>query len=156
MTNKPWVGKTVVIIDDSRRVRDELRDAFTACGMQVVGEAESGVPGLELVKQHKPEMVSLDLIMPEMDGVECYRKIQVASPQTRIVMITWLAGEPKILENLKDLIPGHLFQTKPVDKDELAAFLERVYFPQLVKAPAPPKTTEEAEDDFGDLGIKVA
>lgn len=154
--NRPWVGKGVVIIDDSKGVRDELRAVFTACGMQVVGEAATGITGLELVMQHQPEVVSLDLIMPEMDGVECYRRIQAARPETKMIMITWLGGEPKILDNLKDLIPAHLFQTKPVSEADLNARLEKIYFPHLIKAAPKPGAPAEPEDSFVDLGIKVS
>ena len=154
MGNNPWMGKSVVIIDDSRRVREELRAAFTACGMQVVAEAENGVSGFDLVHQLKPEVASLDLIMPEMDGVECYRKMHAASPETKIIMISWLGGEPKILDNLKDLIPGYCFQTKPVSAAELATCLERVYFPHSIKVAG--KSVVETTEDFLDLGVKVS
>lgn len=155
MDNKPWNGKGVVIIDDSRRVREELRAVFTACGMQVLGEADTGIGGLDLVKKHNPEVVSLDLIMPEMDGVECYKRLQVEAPLAKVVMITWLGGEAKILENLKDSIPAHAFQSKPCSAAELAACLERVYFPNSIKIAAS-KTAGETADDFLDLGVKVS
>jgi two-component system chemotaxis response regulator CheY len=159
--SKPWVGKTVVIIDDSKRVRDDLRQTFTACGMQVVGEAADGLAGLKVVQQMKPDIVSLDLIMPEMDGVEAYRRIVAHDAGIKVVMVSWLGGEQKILENLKDLIPGHLFQTKPVSEADLTARLERIFFPHLVKTGivASKTATEVADDlldDLGDLGVKVS
>lgn len=157
MSNKPWVGKGVVIVDDSRQVRVTLRTAFEGCGMHVLAEADTGVVGLAMVKQHKPELVSLDMIMPEMDGVECYKKLQAYDPTLKIVMVSWLANEPKILENLKDLIPSHLFQAKPVSAIDLAARLEKIYFPNTLKLAAKPGDEPKADfDGLDDLGIKVS
>jgi two-component system chemotaxis response regulator CheY len=156
MSNKPWVGKSVVIIDDSPSVREELKGTFTACGMEVKGLAENGVKGLDLVKELRPAIVSLDVIMPEMDGVECYRKINAFDPAIRVVMITWLAGETKILENLKDQIPSHLFQKKPVSTTDLEARLQKIYFPEKEK-PTGLLALEETSNDFlKDLGVKAS
>lgn len=158
MSSKPWVGKSVVIVDDSASVREDLRQAFEALGVRVVGQAEDGVQGLSLVKQHRPEMVSLDIIMPEMDGVECYRKLKDFDANLHIVMVSWLAGEAKIVDNLKELMPAHIFQTKPVQPQALEARLQLIYFPERLRPAAVPKPpVEEASNDFlGDLGIKVS
>jgi two-component system chemotaxis response regulator CheY len=156
MSSKPWAGKSVVIIDDSPSVRDELRSTFSACGMDVKGVAENGVVGLDMVKELRPAIVSLDVIMPEMDGVECFRKIQAFDPSIKIVMVSWLAGETKILDNLKDLIPSHLFQKKPVTPTDLEARLTKIYFPEKEKV-TPLKQLEENSNDFlKDLGIKAS
>ncbi len=155
MSSKPWVGKNVVIIDDSANVREELRSAFQACGMTVKGLAENGVVGLAMVAKEKPEIVSLDLIMPEMDGVECFRKITALGLDCKIIMISWVGAEAKILENLKDLIPAHHFQKKPATAEDLELRLQRVYFPEKeVKNPL--KAIDDLASDFGDLGIKVS
>ena len=157
MTNKPWVGKSVLIIDDSSGVRDELTKVFTNVGLVVKGSAANGVIGLEMLRTLKPDVVSIDIIMPEMDGIECYRKIQQVSPETVCVIISWLAGDPKILENLKAVIPTHLFQVKPVTPYTLEARLKKIYFPELQdKPPQRPVEKADAEDVFDDLGVKVS
>lgn len=157
MSAKPWIGKSVVIIDDSASVREQLKAVFEACGMQVKGMAHNGVAGIEQVEAHHPEIASIDLIMPEMDGVECYKKLHAAFPQLKCLMISWIGGEAKILENLKDIIPSHLFQAKPVTKEELEARLEKVYFPHLVaKEKEKGKSPLDDQNDLADLGIKVS
>lgn len=153
MSSKPWQGKQVVIVDDSQSVRDALRTAFEAVGMQVAGVAENGVVGLDLVKKLKPEIVSIDVIMPEMDGVELFRKIRAHDPGQKVVMISWLGAEAKILDNLKDTIPAHLFQKKPVSTEDLTKRLEYVYNPPLPVDKDAPK--EEEIDSMADLGIKL-
>jgi two-component system chemotaxis response regulator CheY len=156
MSSKPWVGKSVVIIDDSANVREELRRGFEGCGLTVKGLAENGVVGLALVEKVRPEVVSLDLIMPEMDGVECYRKIMALGFDLKVMMVSWLGAETKIMENLKDLIPAHHFQKKPATVSDLEVRLQRIYFPEKeVKAPI--KALDDTSPDFlGDLGIKVS
>jgi len=157
MTNKPWVGKSVLIIDDSSGVRDELAKVFTNVGLVVKGSAANGVIGLEMLRTLKPDIVSIDIIMPEMDGIECYRKIQQLSPETVCVIISWLAGDPKILENLKAVIPTHLFQVKPVTPYTLEARLKKIYFPEQQDKP-PQRLVEKTggEEVFDDLGVKVS
>jgi two-component system chemotaxis response regulator CheY len=159
MGTKPWVGKSVVIIDDSESVREELRQAFEGAGVRVVGLAENGVIGLDLVKKTKPQLVSLDIIMPEMDGIECYRKLRAREPDVTVIMVTWLGAEAKILDNLKDLIPAHHFQAKPVSVSVLEARLDKIYFPPAAEPPPPPKgikSTLEESAAFMDLGVKVS
>lgn len=162
MSQKPWIGKSVVIIDDSASVREQLKAVFESCGMHVKGLAENGVVGLEQVAKHNPEIVSIDMIMPEMDGVECYKKLQLFNPLLKCVMISWIGGEQKIIDNLKDIIPSHIFQAKPVSKEDLESRLEKVYFPHLAvraekeKEKELAKAMDDQADDLADLGIKVS
>lgn len=160
MSQKPWVGKSVVIIDDSATVREQLKATFEACGMHVKGVAENGVVGIEQVQKHNPEIVSIDVIMPEMDGVECYKKLQFVNPLLKCIMVSWIGGEQKILDNLKDIIPSHIFQAKPVTKEILEARLEKVFFPHLVAKAEKEKEKEKLnlddQNDLADLGIKVS
>ena len=156
MSSKPWVGKSVVIIDDSATVRQELKSVFEACGMTVVGMGENGVIGLDLVANKNPEVVSIDLIMPEMDGVECYKKMQEHHASVKCIMVSWIGGEAKILENLKDIIPSHLFQAKPVAQKDLEDRLEAVYFPHMAAKTALKAAEEDPTADLMDLGIKVS
>jgi len=152
---KPWQGKTVVIVDDSAQVREELRVAFEAVGMSVAGFAENGVVALDLVNKHRPYLVSLDVIMPEMDGIECYKKLKAAYPEQKIVMISWIGNEAKILDNLKDIIPPHLFQAKPVAAAELENRLNLIHNPPALGKPGIKSTLDE-DAAMMDLGVKVS
>lgn len=157
MSTKPWVGKGVVIIDDSANVRADLQLAFTAAGLTVLAQAENGVRGLELAQQFKPDVISIDLIMPEMDGVECYRRIMEWQPNQRCVIISWLANEPKIVENLKSIIPTHLFQSKPVTAKDLEARLTKIYFPERFATSTPERGLEDSTQELlKGLEIKVS
>lgn len=155
--SKPWQGKSVVIVDDSPSVREQLRQTYEAIGMSIAGFAGNGIEALELVAKASPELVSLDLIMPEMDGVECFRKLRRYHPEVRILVVSWLGSEQKILENLKDIIPPHLFQAKPALPEAVRQKLERIY--ELPKSASSPVTAAEsglgAEEPSGLRGLSA-
>lgn len=78
---------TLLIVDDNSGIRTLLtalarRDA----GFQVVGEAANGLEAIEVAREHQPDVVVLDIMMPEMDGIEAIPGILDASPDSRIVM----------------------------------------------------------------------
>ena len=102
----------VLIIDDSRSTRIKLRRMIEEIGHQVVGEAENGVEGLRIVEKEKPDAVTLDLVMPKMDGITTLRVINSLRPETRVVVIS-SAGT---LENKIQLraLGVYAFLTKPV------------------------------------------
>lgn len=127
MSAKPWVGNSVIIVDDSAMVRNELTRMYEAIGMKVRGVAENGVVALNLVKKERADLISLDLIMPEMDGVECYKKLRALDPTIKVVMVSWLGGDATIQDNLKDIIPNHLMHAKGGTTDDLELRLAKVY-----------------------------
>jgi two-component system chemotaxis response regulator CheY len=158
MAKNSWFGQNVVIIDDSGVVREELRVKFEACGFKVVAVAVNGLHGLELVKQHRPDLVSIDIIMPEMDGIECYKKIRAFDPNIKCVIISWLAGDAKIIDKLSTVVPKYILQAKPLSQSDLESRIQRIYHPD-----ARPEATQDSEkshpddidndDIFGDLGV---
>ncbi len=156
MSSKPWQGQSVVIVDDSPMVRDTLRGVFESMGMQVKGVAQNGSVGLELVQKHRPDLVSLDVIMPEMDGVECYKKLKAGNPDQKVVMISWLGAEQKILDNLKDIIPGHIFTPKPATVDELEIRLAKIYGLVPVALPVAAPEADVPISDLKTLSARVS
>ena len=98
-----WQDKTVLVVDDSPGIRTTLTATFKSMGLKPVGSVENGVKALEFIEKEKPDVVSLDIIMPEMDGIECYRKIREFYPDVDILIVSCLASEQK--DNLKVTIP---------------------------------------------------
>ncbi len=108
----------VLIVDDHAVVRQGLRmfiDLQT--DMQVVGEGENGAQAIELAGRLHPDIVLLDLVMPEMDGVEATARIKAASPDTRVIILTSFGEDSKVFPAiragaqgylLKDIQPGDL------------------------------------------------
>ncbi len=80
---------TVLLVDDHAVVRQGLRAFLNAQeGIEVTGEAENGLQAVELALKTAPDVVLMDLIMPDMDGVEATRRVKAASPRTQIIIFT--------------------------------------------------------------------
>ncbi len=150
---KPWVGKTVVIVEDSQSVQAELSKLYTDSGMKVVGRADNGVTALKVVNEVRPDLVSLDVVMPEMDGVECFYKLKEAGDTSKAFFVTWLATEAKALESLKKAVPEAEFIVKVPSMKALEDGLARVFDPSLRTV-----SNEESgnQDYLGALGVKSA
>jgi two-component system chemotaxis response regulator CheY len=156
MSGKPWVGKTVVIIDDSQQVRESLEVAFKAAGMRVAGLAKNGVEGLALVNQHNPEVASIDIIMPEMDGIECMKMIRSKHPSIHCMFVTWLATEVSIAQSLAAFVPAHAFQAKPFTNVDIENRLKLLYFPPQAISLTRGSVADDSAEDLAGLGIKVS
>ncbi len=90
----------ILIVDDSRLVRMTVRSILRrAEGFEVVGEAENGREGVDLAKELNPDVVTLDMEMPVMDGIECLRRLRILSP-AKVVVLSSLThpASPKAVE----------------------------------------------------------
>lgn len=115
----------VLIVDDHAVVREGLR---TFLGMlpdiELVGEAASGREALEAAAKKKPDVVLMDLVMPEMDGIEATRQIRAAHPEVRVIVLTSFAEETKIFPAIRAGATGYLL--KDVKPAELADTIRAV------------------------------
>ncbi|MCX6130000.1 MAG: response regulator [Proteobacteria bacterium] len=126
-----------LIVDDSPKIRGELRQLLVRLGWTVVGEASNGVEALELVVQLKPDLVTLDIIMPEMDGIECYRALRAISPPPRCILISVLAAEARVIAAYsQEILPSH-FLRKPVQEKELREHLDEIMSMPPMPFPSP-------------------
>ncbi|WP_328646005.1 response regulator transcription factor [Amycolatopsis sp. NBC_00348] len=105
----------VVVTDDHPVVRDGLRGAFTGeADIEVVGEAASGVEALALVARHHPDVVLMDLRMPELDGVGAIRRLAVSHPAVRVLVLTTYDAETDVLPAIEAGATGYLLKDAPV------------------------------------------
>jgi len=91
-------AKTVLIIDDSKAVRKTLRMILEKLGLRVVDEAEDGLIGVQKYKQLRPSLVTCDIMMVNMNGVETLKAIRAENPNARVVMISSIRDKAKILD----------------------------------------------------------
>jgi two-component system chemotaxis response regulator CheY len=124
---QPWLGKRVLIVDDSPNMLDDLKALYTNSGMTIAGTAINGVEALEKAAIVQPDLVSLDIIMPEMNGIECCRHLQKALPAIKILFISSLGGNPVFLESLKAEFPAQMFLAKPVTLGTLEGRLAKIF-----------------------------
>jgi two-component system, NarL family, response regulator LiaR len=110
---------TVMLIDDHRVVRQGLRDFLELQDdIDVVGEAASGLEGVQLARELLPEVVLMDLVMPGIDGVETTRRVKAASPSSRVIVLTSFADDDKVFPAIKAGAISYLL--KDISPEELA------------------------------------
>ena len=114
----------VMIVDDSRIFRKMLRAAFVETGNEVIGEAGNGEEILELLQSCTPDLITLDITMPVMDGIESLTLIKKANPESKVIMITAAGQKEKMVEALKR--GADEFITKPFDENEVLNALKHV------------------------------
>ena len=118
---------TVLIIDDAEFMRVMLRDIVEDMGCQVVGEAGDGDRATDLYRELRPDLVLLDITMPEVDGNEALKTILAEDPEAAVVMISALGQKTQVLEAIK---AGALdFVVKPFDHERVRDTLSRLLAP---------------------------
>ena len=115
----------LLLVDDHRLFRQGLRQICEVKGgFTVVGEAENGREAVELALQLKPDVVLMDIQMPEMDGVEATRQISLQQPETRVIILTMYRQDNYVFEAIKAGARGYLL--KDADGTDLLAAIEAV------------------------------
>jgi NarL family two-component system response regulator LiaR len=115
---------SVLFVDDHEVVRQGLRAFLEAHSeFTVVGEAESGIAAVKLAEEHIPDVVLMDLIMPEMDGVEATRQVKNVSPRTQIVVLTSYHEDEHIFPALQAGAISYIL--KDVKMEQLADTIRR-------------------------------
>jgi two-component system, NarL family, response regulator LiaR len=124
----------VLVCDDHPVVRQGLRAFLDARpGIAVVGEAGDGAEVLRKVTHLSPDVVLMDLVMPDVDGVEATRRITAGHPGTRVVVLTSFGDEARVLEAVRAGAAGYLF--KDADPDEVEAAVRAVHRGEAPLAP---------------------
>ena len=114
----------VLVVDDAAFMRKVVGDALTGSGHEVIGEAGDGVEAVEQFQQLRPDAVTLDITMPEMDGLSARREIIAIDPKARVVMCSALGQESKVLEAVK--AGAKDFVVKPFQPERVVAAINKV------------------------------
>ncbi len=112
----------LVIADDHTLFRDSLRSLLTARDFEVVGEASTGVEAVDQAKRLQPDIVLMDLAMPEMDGLAATRLISAELPQVKVVILTASSDDDDLFEAIKSGAEGYLL--KDLEADQFVALLQ--------------------------------
>ena len=115
--------RTVMIVDDSLIMVQKLSAMMRDLGHQVVRTCKSGAEAIHDYTLVKPDVVTMDITMPEMDGIEAMQGILKQDPEARIIMVTSHGQEAMVLKALDAGAAGYVL--KPVAKEKLAAMIER-------------------------------
>jgi len=114
----------VLIVDDAAFMRISIKNMLTKNGYEVVGEAENGVIGVELYKELHPDIVTMDITMPEMSGLDALKEITKIDPQAKIVMVSAMGQEAMVREAIVSGAKG--FIVKPFKEDGILAAMKKL------------------------------
>ena len=107
----------ILVVDDAAFMRKMVSDALTKGGHEVVGEAGNGTEAVTRFQELKPELTTLDITMPEKDGLTALREIIAIDPSARVIMCSALGQESKVLESIK--AGARDFVVKPFQPDRV-------------------------------------
>jgi two-component system chemotaxis response regulator CheY len=114
----------VLIVDDTAFMRRMLRDILTKAGFEVVAEAQNGQEAVEAYREKHPDLVIMDITMPEMDGIAALRQITSEDPGARIIMCSALGQQEMVLESLE--AGAQDFVVKPFLPDKVLETVNKV------------------------------
>ena len=114
----------ILIVDDHPLTRDALAGLLTQNGFDVIGQASGGVEAIAIARELQPDLVLLDLSMPEMDGLTALPLIREASPHSEIVVLTASEDEDNLLGAIRAGAAGYLLKSEPPER--IVAFLRGV------------------------------
>ena len=113
----------VLVVDDAAFMRKMVSDALVKAGHEVVGEAANGVEAVASYQSLKPELTTLDITMPEKDGLAALGEIMTLDPTAKVIMCSALGQESKVLESIKR--GARDFVVKPFKAERVAEAVEK-------------------------------
>ena len=114
----------ILMVDDSKTSRKILRGILEGSGHEVIGEAENGEVGFIKYKELKPDVVTMDITMPKMDGLECLKVIKHFDSEAKVIMVTAAGQKDKMMDAIKN--GASEFVTKPFDEAEIKKAIAKV------------------------------
>jgi two-component system chemotaxis response regulator CheY len=110
-------AKTVMIVDDSMVMRSMIRDVLTKNGFNVVGQAKNGVEAVSLYGQLKPDLVTMDVVMPGETGIEVIKRLVALDPTARVLMVSGLNQKNLVIQAMENGAKDYV--VKPFEADDL-------------------------------------
>jgi len=95
------LDKKILIVDDAAFMRLMLKDILTKNGYMVVGEAENGAAAVDKYKELQPDLVTLDITMPEQDGISTLKEIRSIDPQAKIIMCSAMGQQAMVIDSIQ-------------------------------------------------------
>jgi two-component system chemotaxis response regulator CheY len=114
----------VLIVDDATFMRMMIKDILEKNGYQVIGEAGNGLKAVELYKAEKPDVVTMDITMPEMDGIEAVKAIREFDPSAKIVMCSAMGQQSMVMDAIR--AGAKDFIVKPFQADRVLEAIKKV------------------------------
>ena len=111
------MAKNILIVDDAAFMRMMIKDILTKNGYNVVGEAENGLKAIEKYSETKPDLVLMDITMPEMDGIQALKKLKAIDAGANIIMCSAMGQQAMVIESIQSGAKD--FIVKPFQADRV-------------------------------------
>jgi two-component system chemotaxis response regulator CheY len=118
------MAKRVLIVDDASFMRNMIRDVFVGTGYEVVGEAANGLEAIERYKELKPDLTTMDIVMPFRSGIDATREIVKLDPKAVVVMCSALGQESLVMEAIE--AGASDFIVKPFKPEDVLSVVRKV------------------------------
>ena len=118
------MAKNVLIVDDAAFMRMMIKDILTKNGYNVVGEAENGARAVEKYNELKPDLVLMDITMPEMDGIQALKAIKGADGGAKVIMCSAMGQQAMVIESIQSGAKD--FIVKPFQADRVIEAVQKV------------------------------
>ncbi|KKM12318.1 chemotaxis protein CheY [Clostridiales bacterium PH28_bin88] len=117
------MAKRVLIVDDAAFMRMMIKDILTKNGYEVVGEGENGLRAVQLYQELRPDIVTMDITMPEMDGIVAVKEIKKLDPGARIIMCSAMGQQMMVMEAIQ--AGARDFIVKPFQQERVLQALDK-------------------------------
>ena len=118
------MARNVLVCDDAAFMRMMIKDILTKNGYNIAGEAENGVKAIEKYNELKPDLVLMDITMPEMDGISAVKEIKKVDPNAKIVMCSAMGQQAMVIEAIQ--CGARDFIVKPFQPDRVLEAVRKV------------------------------
>lgn len=118
------MAKSILICDDAAFMRMMIKDILTKNGYNVIGEAENGIKGVEKYNELKPDLVLMDITMPEMDGIQALKKIKESDSSALVIMCSAMGQQAMVIESIQ--AGAKDFIVKPFQADRVLEAVKKV------------------------------
>lgn len=118
------MGKKILIVDDAAFMRMMIKDILSKNGYEVVGEAENGARAIEKYKELIPDLVIMDITMPEVDGIQAVKEIKKINGDSKIIMCSAMGQQAMVIESIQ--AGARDFIVKPFQAERVVEAVKKV------------------------------
>lgn len=114
----------VLVVDDAKFMRVTLKNLLEEAGHEVIGEAANGVEAVEKYQELNPDVVTMDITMPEMDGIEAIKRILGEDPRAKIIVVSAMGQKAMVVEAIQ--AGAKDFVVKPIKADKMKDAMQKL------------------------------
>lgn len=119
------MDKKVLVVDDAAFMRMMIKDILTEVDFEVVGEAKNGMEAVELYKEYRPDLVTMDITMPEMDGITAIEEIRKENPEAKILVCSAMGQQSMVVEAIE--AGAQDFIVKPFQEERVLEAVDKIF-----------------------------